>query len=147
MFRPQELFAIGATILLVFGLVAPFFLPNLNVAVQWQGTGYLFPLRSACVVIAMFFFMFSAAYSVWVLPINERAAIWHFWLTSAGVLVFSTSFWYLAHIVHASGLRASHLNAAAAWAQITSIPVVVVAQALFVVNFVAAFARFHGGHQ
>jgi hypothetical protein len=147
MFRAQDLFAIGATVLLVFGLLTHFFVPLPSVAVQWHGTGYLFPLRSACVVIAMFFCMFSAAYSAWVLPINERAAMWHFWLTTAGILVFSISFWCLAHIVPASGLKASHLNWAAAWGQITSIPVLAATQALFVINFIVALAKFHGGHQ
>jgi hypothetical protein len=146
MLRPQVLFAIGASAVLAFGLFAHFFLPRVGITVRWHATGYLFPLLSACVVIAMFFCIFSAAYSIWVFPFNESAAIWHFWLTSVGVLLFSASFWCLAHIVSASGPTPSRLNSAAALGQITSIPFVVAAQALFVVNFIAAYAKFHGGH-
>jgi heme/copper-type cytochrome/quinol oxidase subunit 1 len=148
MFRPQDLFAVGALILLVLGLLAPSLLPNLNVAVQWHGAGYLFPLRSACVVVATFFCIFSAAYSLWVIHVSERLAMWHFWLTTVGVLVFFLSFWCLARTVPTRSLNSSHLNSVVAvWGQITSIPILLTAQALFLLNFIVALAKFHDGRQ
>lgn len=145
MLRPQEWFAAGAVALLVFGLFSRFFFPNLSFAVQWRGAGYVFPLLSQCTVMAMFFCLFSAAYSLFMLPINQKTAMWHFWLTSAGVVVFWFSFLHLAQIVQSGEPKGSALRSATVWGQITSIAVILAAQAIFVVNLIAALSKSYRG--
>jgi len=80
-------------------------------------------------------------------PINEKAGMWHFWLTSAGLLALCFSFWRLAQIASSGDLKASRLNSAAAWAQLASIPLLLAAQAIFIVKAVGARARFQKGRQ
>lgn len=146
MSRPQYLFATGAVALLVFGILSRFFMENLSFALQWRGNGYLFPVLSPCTAMAVLFCMFSAAYSLWMLPINEKAGMWHFWLTSAGVMVYWFSFLGLAEVAQSGGRAAPHLHSVVAWGQIASIPVLLVAQTIFVVNLTAAVSKFHMGH-
>ena len=92
--RPAELFVISAVILLGFALFARFIGPSgLGVSITWRGTGYVFPPGSVCIVLATALCFFATTYSLYMLPFSRTATLWHFWLTSIGIVVFWLSFY------------------------------------------------------
>ena len=92
--RSSELFAISAIILLLFALVARFISPpGLGISLPWRGTGYVFPPAAACIAQATALCFFASVYSFYMLPFSRTAALWHFWLTDAGIALFWASFY------------------------------------------------------
>jgi hypothetical protein len=144
MLRPQQLFAISAAVTLSFGLLSPLLFPTLRLSLPLQNTYYVFPFSTACTVVAMFFCLFSAVYSFWILPINQTAAAWHFWMTAVGALLFCSILWHLGQLAHNGGATSS-LGAAQAWTLIAAFVVAVAAQAIFIVNITAAVINFRTG--
>ncbi len=143
MTRIPEMFAIGAIVLLVFALFSRFIGPPVSISVQWRGTGYLFPPASVGIAFATFLCLFAAVYSIWMVPMSEKWAMWHFWLTSVGIGMFWLSFYRLVPVLSdpARATKLSGLTAAAAWGQIISIAVLLMAQAIFILNFIQAIAK------
>jgi hypothetical protein len=132
--RPSELFLIGAVMLLGFALVERFISPStLGFSISWHGTGYVFPPASISVAQATALYFFATIYSLWMLPFNRTAMLWHFWLTIAGITVFWLSFYRAASTL--PDWRA------AVWAAFISPAVVLLTQVLFVWNLVQAIFK------
>src|SRR2546426_8252375 len=92
--RPSELFVLSTVILLGFALFARFISPSgLGISITWRGTGYVFPPGSICIALATALCFFATIYSLWMLPFNRTATLWHFWLTSIGIPLFWLSFY------------------------------------------------------
>jgi len=78
--RPAEFFAVAAIGLLGFALLSRFLIPSevLGVSLGLPRTGYVFSVASVCVFMAAFLCVFAAIYSFWILPVNQKAGMWHF---------------------------------------------------------------------
>ena len=142
--RASELFAWCAIAVLLCGFGFRFVLPpNLGMTIHIRDSAYMFPPTSVCVWIAALLCVVASIYSLYMLPLNRTAALWHFWLTSVGVGLFWLSFYRLALMFsHSEGnpqLRG--LNAAAAWSQLASAALFVVGQLVFLGNLVRAVAK------
>lgn len=84
--KASELFVISALILLVMALVARFSSHSgLGVAITWRGTGYVVPPSTICIALATVLCFFATVYSLWMLPFNRTATLFHFWLTAVGI--------------------------------------------------------------
>ena len=68
------------------------------------------------------------------LPINQKAAMWHFWLTAAAIGAFWASFSRMG----AAGALHSSWADVLAWGQIAAVSVFLVAQVVFLANLVLA---------
>lgn len=133
--RSSELFVIVAVVLLGFSLVARFISPsNLGVSIPWRGTGYVLPPGSICVGLATALCFFATIYSLWMLPFNRTATLWHFWLTTIGIVVFWLSFY-----------RAPN-SRTAIWAAFAAPAVVLLTQVIFVWNLVQAVFKMPRPH-
>lgn len=66
---------------------------------------------------------------------RQSLAMWHFGLTTVGLLLLVASFWGLSQALRGSQAKIALAHSALAWAQIASIPILVVAQMIFLVNF------------
>jgi len=89
-------------------------------------------------VIAALLCLVAVIYSVWVFPLNQKAASWHFWVTTLAIAVFWLSFYSFARVVTDPSVSSANLSGlrlviAVCW--ILSIPIALIAQAIFVVNF------------
>ena len=136
MTRSAEMFAIAAVILLVAGLLGRFLALNQFVVIQ----SYAFSVRSVCICMAAFLCVFAATYSFWILPLNQKAAMWHFWLTSAAIVLF----WLGIYFVLAGNRQPGDIHggkAAMAIAWLTSFPLLLVAQGIFLVNVICGLMR------
>jgi len=128
--RPSESFALVAVILLVFSLIARFISPSgLGISVSWRGAGYVLSPGSISVGLATLFCLFATVYSLWMLPFNKTATMWHFWLTTVGIGVFWWAFF-----------RAP-TSRTAVWTVFAAPAVVFLVQVLFVWNLVQAIFR------
>lgn len=133
--RPAEFFSVLAIAILVLGQVLRFIAPNFYVAMQWHGRGYAFPPFAASVVITTFLCFVASIYSLWMLPMNQKAEMWHFWLTAAAIGVFWASF---SGILAAGASHASATAALVIWGQLAAVAVFLIAQLIFVANLVLA---------
>src|SRR5207245_1583431 len=92
--RSSEPFVIVALILLGFSLISRFISRSgLGISVTWRGTGYVLPPGSISVGLATALCFFATIYSLWMLPFNRTATLWHFWLTTIGIGVFWLAFY------------------------------------------------------
>jgi hypothetical protein len=134
--RPRELFAISASLLLVFALSATYIIPTISGIMTHVGrTLYLFSPSSVCIALATMLCFFATIYSLGMLPFNPTLSLWHFWLTGIGIAVFLCAF-YLS-TANLAGSRA------ALWAVLVSPAVVLLGQVLFVWNFIQAILKMH----
>jgi len=132
--KASELFVISALILLAFSLVARFINPSgLGISITWRGTGYVLPPSSISVALATALCFFATIYSLWMLPFNRTAMLWHFWLTAIGIGVFWLSFYRAG-----SALPNSRT---AIWAVFVSPAVVLLIQVIFVWNLLQAMFK------
>src|SRR5580700_2983663 len=92
--KASELFVISALILLVFVLASRFFSSSgLGIGIPFRGTGYVLPPSTICVGQATALCFVATIYSLWMLPFNRTATLFHFladglwhWGFLAGVL-------------------------------------------------------------
>jgi hypothetical protein len=136
-------FAFEAVVLLVFALWFRRRLLPGGVDLYVHGTFFVLSSTSVCFLLATFLCLFAAAYSVF--PINTRATVWHFWLTTIALAVFWVSFCFWAYISREGTVvsRGSSLELAIASIFVVSILVLLISPALFVVNVTLALARSH----
>jgi hypothetical protein len=85
MIRAAELFAVATVIVILAGFLAS---SAPGVSVHFRNTAYVFPARYACFIIAGMLAFFAAVYSLWMLRINDSAALSHFWLTAISIIGF-----------------------------------------------------------
>jgi len=136
------LFAVSTVVLLLFAFLSRLIGPSgVFVDFHFLRRGYGFSPDSVCVFMASFLCVFAAIYSVFVFPLNQKAALWHFWLTAIGILLFWVVF-YSFSALPPGGLRE---NSAPLWmiaiGGLTSLALVIVAQGVFVTNLVSGIVR------
>jgi hypothetical protein len=132
--KVSELFVITAMALLGFALAGRFMNPSLlGISIRWRGAGYVLPPNSICVALATALCFFATIYSLWMLPFNHTAMLWHFWLTTIGIAVF-----WLAFYQAGSGLPNSRT---ALWAVFVSPAVILLTQVIFVWNLLQAIFK------
>ena len=137
--RPPDLFVISALLLLVFALSARSISPSVSgIMTSWRGTLYVFPPSSICIALATMLCFFATIYSLWMLPFNQTLSLWHFWLTSVGIVVFLSAFY-----LSTANLPGSRT---ALWTFLVSPAVVLLVQVLFVWNFIQAILRMPRPH-
>lgn len=90
-------------------------------------------LASICIALATALCFVAPIYSLWMLPFNRTAMLWHFWLATIGIAVFWFSFSQVG-----SALPNSRT---AVWAVFVSAAVVLLTQILFVWNLLQAIFK------
>ena len=140
MSRPTELFAIAAIVLLALGLLSKFLLPPQALGLTLiPRMGYIFPVGSVFVFLAALLCVAAAVYAFWLVPMNQKAALWHFWLTAAGIVLFWSGF-FLFLKYHPSGdLHGGALAVAIGW--LASFPLILIAQGIFLVNLISGLMK------
>ena len=132
--RVSELFVISAMVLLGFTLVARFINPSaVGVSITWRSVGYSLPPSSISVALATALCFFAAIYSLWMLPFNRTAMLWHFWLTTIGIGIFWLS-------LYRTGSAPAD-SRTAAWGVFAALAVVLLTQLIFVWNFLQAIFK------
>jgi hypothetical protein len=132
--KVSELFVITAMVLLGFALASRFMNPSLlGFSIRWHGTGYVLQPNSICIALATALCFVATIYSLWMLPFNRTAMLWHFWLTTIWIAVFWFSFFQVG-----SALPNSRT---AVWAVFVSAAVVLLTQILFVWNLLQAIFK------
>jgi hypothetical protein len=138
--RPSELFAITAAVLLASSFLSRFLHIQTDVSIVVHEAGYVFPPSTVFLVMASFLCFFAATYSLWPLPLNNKAAAWHYWITTAAIAAFWLCFYFFAFKApRESGLGL--YQTAALLGQFVSVIVILLAQAIFVVNLILALVR------
>ncbi len=145
--RPSELFALSAIASLIWALLARRIAPNTLMSARLAGVGYGYHPGSLSMVIAALLCLVAAIYSVWVFPLNQKAALWHFWVTTLALATFWMSFYSFARAVTSPSVSTANLSGlrlviAVCW--ILSIPIALIAQVIFVVNFVLSISKLRG---
>ena len=135
--RPAEFFAVAAIGLLVFALLSRFLVPSevLGVSLGLRRTGYIFSVASVSVFMAAVLCVFAAIYSFWILPMNQRAAMWHFWLTASGIAIYWVGLYLFFKYRPHGELHGRALAATVGW--LTAFPLLVIAQGIFLVNLIS----------
>jgi hypothetical protein len=94
---------------------------------------------TACVLVGSFLCIFAAAYSLWMVPLNRSAGVWHFWLTITAIATYWAGIFLLfvkrEDLPHGDFHGAS-LALAIGW--LGSLPLLVVAQGIFFFNLIFA---------
>src|SRR5271169_181507 len=142
MSRPAELFAVGAILLLAAGLISRLAQSptQFSITIPAHGNAYGFSIEAVCLFLAALSAVFAALYSFWLIPMNHAAAVWHFWLTAAGTVLFWTFFLAFSRVVGsgktvvAKGVLTAYLLG---WMLLLG------GQVVFVTNLVATFLRGH----
>jgi hypothetical protein len=86
--RLPMLFATTAITALILGLLTSRFDLSTGATLILPRASYLIPNRMLCYGVALFFCLFAFLYSIWMVPWNARAAMWHFALSGLSVGVF-----------------------------------------------------------
>ena len=129
--KATDMFAITALALLGFAFIARFIGPTgLGISVPWRGTGYVIPPDSISIAMATAFCVCATIYSLWMLPFNRAAMLWHFWLTVTGIAVFWVSFY-----------RAGSDFRPVIWAVFITPALVLLTQGIFVWNVIQAIIK------
>ena len=138
--RPSELFAISAAVLVVFSFLSRLLPTQSGVSINLRSVVYGFSPSTVCLGMASLLCFFAAIYSIWPLPMNYRVGLWHYWITALAIVAFWTSFYLFAfHALPSSSLTV--YQTIALFGQFVSIIVIVLAQAIFVVNLTLAIVR------
>ncbi len=141
MARPSELFAISATVLLVLSFLSRLSPSHAGVSISLRRIGYVFPPSTVFLVMAMFLCFFSVIYSLWPLPLNVKAAFWHYWCTAVAIAAFWVCFYFFAlHVPRDSNSTVS--QTLVLFGQSVSMMMILLAQTIFVVNLFLAVGQF-----
>jgi hypothetical protein len=89
---------------------------------------------------ASFLCFFAAIYSIWPLPMNYSAALWHYWITVLAVATFWASFYLFAFHAFPNS-KVTPYREVALFGQFVSIIVIALAQTIFVGNLIFAAVR------
>jgi hypothetical protein len=144
MSRPSELFATCAIALLLAGLALPRFTVfyRVFVDVSIHDTYYALFAKTPLFGLAALFGVFAFVYSIWILRISQSAAIWHFWLSIIGVVLFFSEFVVFAvSSPPTSASSLSRLQTAAMFGTFLACVVFLAGQLVFVTNLVLALTR------
>lgn len=132
--KASELFVISALTLLVFALLPRFIShAGLGISISWRGTGYVLPPSTISIAFATALCFFAMVYSLWMLPFNRTATLFHFWLTAIGIGVF-----WLAFYRAGAALPNSRT---ALWIFFAASAMVILTQVIFVWNFIQALPK------
>lgn len=138
--HPAKWFAATAALLVFFAFVSKSWAPLLDV--QIRDTYYVISSGHVFLAMSVLLALFAAIY--YVLPVNPRAAGAHFWLTTAGILLFCVGCYsYAALFMPLAGsldFRSMHFAAAEGWIYV-SIAVMLIAQGVFLVNLISGIVK------
>jgi hypothetical protein len=139
--RPSELFAISAAVLLGLSFLSRLSPGQAGISIAVRNVGYVFPPSTVFLAMASFLCFFAAISSRWPLSLNNRAAVWHYWITAAAIAAFWFCFYFFAfHATRESDLTVR--QTAALLGQFISMMVILLAQTIFVANLAFAVVRF-----
>jgi hypothetical protein len=142
MTRSTVLFATAAICMLVFAFLSRWFGPAGFVDFHLHRRGYGFSPDSVCVFIAALLCAFAAIYSFYLLPMNQKAAMWHFWLTAIGILLFWMAFYSLAaRVTGGYPLEKRGVTVAIVASWMSSFALVLIGQGIFVANLVSGIIK------
>jgi hypothetical protein len=89
---------------------------------------------------ATFLCFFSVIYSLWPLPMNVKAAFWHYWCTVIAIAAFWACFYFFAlHVPRDSNVTLPQTTTL--FGQFVSMIIILLAQAIFVVSLILAAAQ------
>jgi hypothetical protein len=133
MSRAAELFAVGAILLSAAALISRLAAtPNqFHVSISARQTAYVFSIEQMCLVMASLFAIFAAIYSIWFLPLNHAAVLWHFWLTAGGTVLF-----WIGFVAFSRAVTSSRSVPTSALAYLGGLVLLLGAQGVFVANLV-----------
>lgn len=138
--RPSDLFAISAAALLIFSFLSRLLASPTGVSITLWNVGYVFSPSTVSLVMASLLCFFAAIYAIWPLPMNPTAGLWHYWITVLAIAAFWISFYlFTFHSLPSSNLTL--YQTVALFGQFLSTMVIVLAQAIFVVNLMSAMVR------
>jgi hypothetical protein len=133
--RPSELFAISATVLLLFSFLSRLLATQSSLSITVGSVAYAFPPSTVSLIMASLLCFFAAIYSIWPLPLNPTAAVWHYWITAFAMAAFWACFYFFAfHVLRDS--KITPVQTIALFGQFVSLIVVAFAQTIFVGNLV-----------
>jgi hypothetical protein len=138
---PSDLFAISAAVLLVLSFLSRLPGSRAGVSTTLHSVGYVFSPSTVFLVMASFLCFFAAVYSVWPLPMNQKAGIWHYWTTAVAIAAFWVCFFLFAFRVSPDSILTPY-GKAALLGQFGSMIVILLAQTIFVVNLIFAVGHF-----
>ena len=142
----SKLFAVYGFALLLLAFSCEYACPiERDVTFHLGSRGYGFPPASVFIWLAALSCSFAAVYSLWMLPFSKTVALWHFGITATGTsLAIASGYRLFVGLPNVQpGTELSGANFAVALVQILSVPVVLLAQSIFVVNLFYAIARKH----
>jgi hypothetical protein len=103
-------------VLLGLSFLSRLSLGQAGISIAVRTVGYGFPPSTVFHAMAWFLSFFAAIYSRWPLSLNNRAAVWHYWITAAAI----AAFWFCFHFFAFHAPRESDLTvrqtAACTWA-------------------------------
>lgn len=141
--RPTILFAGASICLLILAFVTDRIGAEAGSLVfNFRNKGYGFSPASIFVFMAALSCMFAAVYSFWIVPMNQKAATWHFWLTAIGFSLFWIFYYTFSAIAKGDAARRSGpIVAAMAITGLASFLLIMVAQGVFVTNLISGIAQ------
>src|SRR5215467_11537075 len=94
MFRPSDLFAIAAIVLLVWMFCSRVFAFPSGMVLHIHGLGVVFGPTPVYLGMASLLCLCAAAYAFWPTDIGHGFGVWHFWITILSMIGF-WAFFYL----------------------------------------------------
>jgi hypothetical protein len=111
--------------------------PNQFISISARQTGYIFSVEQVCLFMAALFAIFAAIYSLWLIPMNHVAALWHFWLSAGGTVLFWVGFFAFARAVESGHSMAARVLAA----YLFGFMLLLAGQGVFVANLLVSLIR------
>ncbi len=147
--QTKRLFAIASAMFLVFGLfLANFMGTNLTMGLGWPGATIRHDVsfHAACYFIAAVFGVFACVYAIRRIPFNKKLSKWHFWLSTAGTMLYAFGYAFLVtwarDIAGRGQIQASQGAVGVALIGLVLGPLCFVSgQILFVIGFVQAVPK------
>jgi hypothetical protein len=92
--RTITLFAVSSLVLLVLGLTLTRYGTNVAMSLTLPGSQVTrgISLQTPCYGLASLFGFFACLYAIGYIPFSSTLAPWHFWLSSAGVVLYAVGF-------------------------------------------------------
>ncbi len=137
---PSELFAVSAAVLLVCSFLCRLLQIQTGVSIVVHKVGYVFPPSTIFLVMASFLCFFAATYSLWPVPLGNKAAAWHYWITATAIAAFWFCFYFFAFKAPQESSLSSY-QTGALFGLFASAIGILLAQAIFVVNLIFAVVR------